>query len=158
MKLANINLAPYKTCPSWRKLMKKSVLVIITSIVVFSLSLVSVNAQQTLIESVVNGCNSEISTLCEDVVPGQARVLACLYAHSDKLSGKCEYSLYDAAIQLERAVSALSYTVNECSEDLERYCNDVEVGEGRVVDCFEKNKSALSARCKEALEVVGLNK
>ena len=138
--------------------MKKSVLVIITSIVVFSLSLVAANAQQTLIESVVNGCDSEISTLCNDVVPGQARILACLYAHSDKLSGKCEYSLYDAAVQLERAVSALSYTVNECSEDLEKYCNDVEVGEGRVVDCFEKNKSALSARCKDALEVVGMNK
>jgi hypothetical protein len=158
MKLANINLAPYKTCPLWRKLMKKSVLVLITSIVVFSLSLVSVNAQQALVESVVNGCNSEISTLCNDVVPGQARILACLYAHSDKLSGKCEYSLYDAAVQLERAISALTYTVNECSEDLEKHCMGVEVGEGRVVDCFEKNKSALSARCKDALEVVGLNK
>ncbi len=138
--------------------MKKSVLVLITSIVVFSLSLVSVNAQQALVESVVNGCNSEISTLCEDVVPGQARVLACLYAHSDKLSSKCEYSLYDAAVQLERAISALTYTVNECSEDLEKHCMGVEVGEGRVVDCFEKNKSELSARCKDALEVVGLDK
>jgi hypothetical protein len=136
--------------------MKKSVLVLITSIIIFSLSLVSTNAQQTLIESVANGCDDEITTLCKNVVPGQARILACLYAYSDKLSNKCEYSLYDAAVQLERAVSALTYTVNECSADLEKLCMDVEVGKGRVLECLNKNESAVSDRCKNALQVVGL--
>ncbi len=136
--------------------MKKSVFVLITSIIVFTLSLVSANAQQTLVETVANGCDNEITTLCTDVAPGQARILACLYAHSDKLSSKCEYSLYDAAVQLERAVSALSYTVNECSADLEKFCMNVEVGEGRVLDCLNKNESAVSERCKDALQVVGL--
>jgi hypothetical protein len=136
--------------------MKKSVLVLITSIIIFSLSLVSTNAQQTLIESVANGCDDEITTLCKNVVLGQARILACLYAHSDKLSNKCEYSLYDAAVQLERAVSALTYTVNECSADLEKMCMDVEVGEGRVLECLNKNESTVSDRCKNALQVVGL--
>ncbi len=136
--------------------MKKSVFVLITSIIVFTLSLVSANAQQTLVETVANGCDNEITTLCTDVAPGQARILACLYAHSDKLSSKCEYSLYDAAVQLERAVSALTYTVNECSADLEKLCMNVEVGEGRVLDCLNKNESAVSERCKDALQVVGL--
>jgi hypothetical protein len=136
--------------------MKKSVLVLITSIIIFSLSLVSANAQQTLVESVANGCDDEITTLCKNVVPGQARILACLYAYSDKLSNKCEYSLYDAAVQLERAVSALTYTVNECSADLEKMCMDVEAGEGRVLECLNKNESAVSDRCKNALQVVGL--
>jgi len=136
--------------------MKKSVLVLITSILVFSMSLVSANAQQTLVDSVVKGCGEEITTVCKDVVPGQARILACLYAHSDKLSNNCEYALYDAAVQLERAVSALTYTVNECSADLEKLCMNVEVGEGRVLACLDKNESAVSDRCKDALQVVGL--
>ena len=36
------------------------------------------------------------------MTPGQGRVLACLYAHGDKLSAKCEYALYDAAAQAGR--------------------------------------------------------
>jgi hypothetical protein len=48
-----------------------------------------------------------------------AASLACLYAHADKLSGQCEYALFDAAAQLERAVAALAYLVNECGDDLE---------------------------------------
>ena len=47
------------------------------------------------------GCEAAITTTCKDVTPGEGRILACLYAHGDKLSGKCEYALYDAAIQLE---------------------------------------------------------
>ncbi len=67
----------------------------------------SVSAQQTLIDSVAKGCDQELKTYCKDVTPGEGRVLACLYAFSDKLSGKCEYALYDAAAQLERAVAIL---------------------------------------------------
>jgi hypothetical protein len=45
-----------------------------------------------------------------------------LYAHGDKISGQCEYALYDAAVQLERFVAALTYVTNECEDDLEQYC------------------------------------
>jgi len=68
--------------------------------------------EQSLVETVANGCKAELDTYCKDVLPGEGRVLACLYAYSDKLSGKCEYALYDAAAQLEQAVDALAYVVN----------------------------------------------
>ena len=42
---------------------------------------------------------AELETYCKDVTPGDGRILACLYAHGDKLSGQCEYALYDAAEQ-----------------------------------------------------------
>jgi hypothetical protein len=113
-------------------------------------------AQQGLVETVANGCRTEIDTYCKDVTPGDGRVLACLYARSDKLSGKCEYALYDAAAQLERAVAALSYVVNECAADLEQFCQDVPAGQGRLLDCIEKNDPKVSSRCKEAVKQVGL--
>jgi hypothetical protein len=113
-------------------------------------------AEQSLVETVANGCKAEIETYCKDVTPGQGRVLACLYAHSDKLSGKCEYALYDAAAQLERAVAALSYVVNECADDLDQFCTGVAAGEGRLMDCLEKNDKKVSFRCKEAMKQVGL--
>ena len=133
--------------------MRKPISIFIACIIVFSLSLASASAEQTLLDSVAAGCEKEIAAHCEDVIIGQGRVLACLYAHSDKLSNKCEYSLYDAAIQLERAISAMTYTIYECSEDLDKFCGGVAAGEGRLLDCLEDNKSAVSGRCKDALQV-----
>jgi len=117
---------------------------------------ISAGAGQSLVETVANGCKTEIDTYCKDVTPGQGRMLACLYAHSDKLSGKCEYALYDAAAQLERAVAALSYVVNECAEDLDQFCQNVPAGEGRLLECLNKNDPKVSSRCKEAINQVGL--
>ena len=113
-------------------------------------------AGDDLVQSVVQGCKKELETYCKDVTPGQGRVLACLYAHSDKLSGQCEYALYDAAAQLERAVAALSYVINECGNDLKNLCSGVPVGEGRLLNCLEKNDSKVSGRCKQALKDVEL--
>jgi cysteine rich repeat protein len=117
---------------------------------------VSAGAQQSLVETVANGCKAELDTYCKDVTPGQGRMLACLYARNDKLSGKCEYALYDAAAQLERAVAALSYVVNECADDLDQFCRNVAAGEGRLLECIEKNDPKVSSRCKEAIKQVGL--
>lgn len=116
----------------------------------------SVWAQQGLIETVANGCKDEIQKYCSQVTPGEGRMLACLYAFEDKLSGRCEYALYDAASRLERAVAALSYAVNECSADLKQYCSGVVSGEGRLLDCLQKNDDKVSQRCKQARKDVGL--
>jgi len=115
-----------------------------------------VMAQEGLVESVVTGCKAELEKYCSNVTPGEGRVLACLYAYEDKLSGRCEYALYDAAAQLERAVAALSYVVNECSSDLKQYCAGVAAGEGRLLQCLQKNDAQVSQRCKQARKDVGL--
>lgn len=115
-----------------------------------------VTAQQGLIETVANGCKDEIQKYCSQVTPGEGRMLACLYAFEDKLSGRCEYALYDAASRLERAVAALSYAVNECSADLKQYCGSVAAGEGRLLECLQKNDDKVSKRCKQARKDVGL--
>lgn len=116
------------------------------------------SAQETLIETVATGCKTELETYCKNVTPGEGRILACLYAYQDKLSGKCEYALYDAAVRLERAVAALSYVANECEADLAANCAGVKAGEGRLLQCLEKNEAKVSKRCKDALKDVGLRK
>lgn len=122
------------------------------------LAMPALASQDSLVASVVNGCKTELESYCKDVTPGQGRGLACLYAHGDKLSGQCEYALYDAAVQLERAVAALSYMANECGEDLSTYCGGVVIGEGRVLDCLAKNEAKVSERCKQAQQDLGFTK
>jgi hypothetical protein len=109
-----------------------------------------------VIETVATGCEQELAAYCKDVTPGDGRILACLYAHVDKLSGQCEYALFDAAAQLERAVAELTYLVNECGHDLDKHCADVPAGEGRLLDCLNNNEKKVSSRCKQALKDTGL--
>jgi len=111
-------------------------------------------AEQGPVEIVAEGCKKDIETYCKGVTPGEGRVLACLYAYQDKLSNRCEYALYDAAAQLEKAVNALTYLANECRDDLKTYCADIKPGEGRLIQCIEKNKEKISGRCKQAIKDV----
>jgi hypothetical protein len=101
--------------------------------------------QGQLANQVREGCGSELTQYCAEVTPGEGRLLACLYAHGDKLSGKCEFALYGAAARLERAISAITYVASECRAELETHCADVEVGEGRVAQCLNDHASDLSS-------------
>lgn len=130
---------------------------------VWVLSVTSVSAaedpRQTAQEALgtfAKGCEQELATYCKDITPGKGRLLGCLYAYQDKLSPRCEYALYDAAAQLERAISRLNYTVGECRDDLKSYCAEIKSGEGRLLDCLQKNDAKLSSRCKTALKDGGL--
>jgi hypothetical protein len=114
------------------------------------------SAQEALIDEVKQGCKTELEKYCKEVTPGQGRALACLYAHEDKLSGACDYALYDAAAQLERAVNALAYVASECESDINKFCSGVQPGEGRIVKCIDKHEKDVSGRCKEAMKQVGL--
>jgi hypothetical protein len=104
------------------------------------------------------GCQQELVTFCKDVTPGEGRIIACLYAFQDKLSPRCEYALYDSVSQLDRTLTNLSYVVGECRDDLKKSCADVKPGEGRLLDCLNKNEAKVSGRCNSALKDSGLKK
>ena len=38
-----------------------------------------------------------------------------------------------------------------CSKDIAAFCGDVELGDGRILNCLDQNQSQLSATCKQAL-------
>ena len=137
--------------------MKRSCLFIMVMAIVLVFS-IPATAGDKLVQSVMDGCKKELESYCQAVTPGQGRLLACLYAHNDKLSGQCEFALYDAAVQLERAVSALGYVVNECRDDLQTLCSGVPAGQGRLLNCLQKNDAKVSGRCKQALKDTGLKK
>ena len=134
----------------------RRIMIFFVALAILLFGINSAIAQQDLVETVANGCKTELEKYCNQVTPGQGRVLACLYAYGDKLSSKCEYALYDAAVQLERAVAALSYVANECDADLEKYCASIKPGEGRLLECIEKHDKQVSERCKKAIKDVGL--
>jgi hypothetical protein len=110
----------------------------------------------SLVDEVKEGCKAELESYCKQVTPGEGRLLACLYAFQDKLSGRCEYALYDASARLERAVAALTYAATECKADIEKHCAKVQPGEGRIAQCLKKQGGKLDKRCSQAIKDVGL--
>ncbi len=107
---------------------------------------------ERIARTVSDDCKSEIETYCKNVTAGEGRVLACLYAYEDKLPAQCEYALYDAVAQLQHFISSMTYAVNECRDDLKKFCSNIKFGEGRVLQCLNKNEAKISSRCKQALK------
>jgi hypothetical protein len=115
-------------------------------------------AQETLADSIKKACHKELTTFCKGVPQGQGRILACLYAFEDKVSDKCVAAVYDAAVQLEQAVNALKYAATECKADMDKFCANVKLGEGRGLACLNKHDKDVSQTCKDALKQTGLRK
>ena len=134
--------------------MKKMIMGLAAVCCVVFLGGIAVAQQTGPVEKVLEGCRQEFETYCKNVTPGDGRLLACLYAYSDKLSNRCEYAIYDAATQLERAINALTFLANECRDDLKKYCSGVQPGEGRLAECIAKKKDVISDRCKNAIRDV----
>lgn len=134
--------------------MKKTVLVAIVG--VFLLGGMGAWAQDNIIEGVLKACEPEINTYCSQVTPGEGRLLACFYAHGDKVSARCEYALYEGAAALEQFANAVNYVATSCHDDLLKYCAEVQLGEGRVGTCLLEHKKDVTDACRQAIEDVGL--
>lgn len=130
--------------------------------IMLSLGLVAITgtsaiANKDVTNEIAEGCKLEISTYCNNVVPGQSRMLACFYAHSDKLSSQCETSLYEGAAKLKKDVSLLTYAINECAGDIKQFCSKVKIGERRIFRCLKENGSRITAECTKALDQTNLD-
>lgn len=108
-------------------------------------------AAETIVGTVAEGCKTELDAWCKDVTPGEGRVLSCLAAREDKLSGQCEYALYQASAQLDAFVSAIKHVATECKAELEKNCSSVKLGEGRLAQCLLANEATASPACKQAM-------
>jgi len=115
-------------------------------------------AAEQLPGSVAKSCEKELTTYCKDVTPGEGRILACLYAYDDKLTIRCGYALYETVAQLGRSLTALAYVASECRDDLKAYCSGINPGQGRLLQCIDKNRTKVSSRCKQALKETELKK
>jgi len=115
-------------------------------------------AADDVVGKLKKACNKELTTFCKGVVPGEGRVLACLYAFENKVSDQCNYAVYDAVLALEKAIADLKYAASECMVDLKKFCGNVKVGQGRGLACLQKNDKDVSQQCKDAQKLTGMRK
>lgn len=138
---------------------KKMSLGLIAACSLFITSQASAQDEQTLVEYAYNACKISIDAFCDEVTPGEGRLLYCLAAHEDKISYDCEYALYTAATVIQELTvaiveelnDAVEYLASECGTDIEEHCADVPVGEGRILMCLDENADDLTKECTTAV-------
>ena len=108
-------------------------------------------AQDTLVDQLIAACDADIQNYCSQVTLGEGRMLHCMAAHEDKISGQCQYAFYQAATLLEQLSMAIAYVARECETEIETHCSDVLMGEGRVLMCLEANEEEIGDSCKTAI-------
>ncbi len=127
------------------KILTASAVGLILGVATFSAS------AEDVVDHVINNCATEIESYCSQVMPGEGRMMACFYAHEDKLSGECVGALWDAAEALEEAVNTFVDIAVACETDIDQFCGDIEMGEGRILRCLESSADSLSEGCAAEL-------
>ena len=108
-------------------------------------------AQDSLVEHLIQACETDIQSYCSQVTLGEGRMLHCMAAHEDKISGRCQYAFYQAATVLEQLAQAIAYVANQCATDIETHCRGVAMGEGRILMFLTENQAEVSDACNQAV-------
>jgi hypothetical protein len=108
-------------------------------------------AQESLIDHLIDACEGDLHKYCSQVTPGDGRLLHCMAAHEDKISGQCEYAFYQTASLLEQLSVAIAYVAQECQTEIQTLCSGVELGEGRILACLDEHSEEVGDSCKKAV-------
>ncbi len=119
-------------------------------LLVILLACVTTN-KQLAAQSIFESCSKDIESYCSQVTPGNGRLSACIYAHEDKVSDECDAATGDLSNLLDWFLETVRYTLDQCADDIQKYCTETEFGEGRILSCLAEKSSQLTDGCQEAV-------
>lgn len=96
-------------------------------------------------------CRADIRHFCDTVTAGHGRLMACIYAHEDKVSEACDEASSDVGNILDTVFAKVEQVLSECRPDIEKYCTDKKFGDGAILTCLNQNSASLAEPCKNAV-------
>ena len=98
-------------------------------------------AQATRAQNEDRPCRPDVEKFCADVEPGGGRIASCLGQHGAELSRECVTQVQEMRKRWLAAHEA-------CDDDVDKFCQDIEPGERRVVACLKDHMRDLSKECR----------
>ena len=93
-------------------------------------------------------CEEEIKRLCPDIKPGDGRIAECIRQHEKEFSPQCRKKHKE----IEKHKQAREQAKKACHDDAQKFCKDIDPGEGRMVRCLEEHEKSLSEGCRATFE------
>jgi len=97
-------------------------------------------------------CKPEMERMCKHPMQqGGGKALKCLKKHYLNVTVEgCKRALTRYVRQGTENIKLAPAVFDQCQVDVERYCQDVQPGSGRVHDCLYKHKRNISEECAKA--------
>ena len=89
-------------------------------------------------------CREDVKKLCPDLKRGSGGVGDCLNQHAAELSAACQDHLSKIKAKMDAWRQA-------CQDDVQKFCNDIDAGHGKIIKCLHKNHDGLSQSCQDQL-------
>lgn len=102
------------------------------------------------VKIVGDGCSKEINTFCKDVPMGEHRIMNCLTAHENQLSGGCEAAIAKGKSTIDAALGDANFFGAKCGPDMKLLCSDIKSGQGPLA-CLIEHNTNITMRCYQAL-------
>jgi outer membrane protein OmpA-like peptidoglycan-associated protein len=100
-------------------------------------------------------CGTDIDKFCKSTNLGGGRVQQCLERNQATVSPQCRASAHNLSILLKKRAAARATVARICDADRLRFCNGIQPGDGNLMECFEKAKRNISAKCQQAVADAG---
>jgi hypothetical protein len=96
------------------------------------------------VEAVQGACAPDVNKFCGNVTRGEGRLLVCMHAYDDQLSRSCQFALYRASRNLDRALNRVEQMADACWNDIEAQCGNAD----RIGQCVMEKATSLSPSCQ----------
>jgi hypothetical protein len=107
---------------------------------------------ETIVAELKSACEEDFKSYCANVTTGEARIVFCMLANEDKISSKCVDAVIGVADRIEMKMSKLVRTAQACETDINKSCNAVRAGDGRLMQCIRDHQDKLSSACGIAIK------
>ncbi len=97
-------------------------------------------------------CADDTRKFCKGIIPGHGRIIACLMSHESELTPACKAHAEEARAKINEGLEKL--VLGACKKDRDKFCKDVEPGQGRILECLKQNRASLRPACKAKLRRV----
>ncbi|HUI24682.1 MAG TPA: hypothetical protein VL403_01260 [Candidatus Kryptonia bacterium] len=88
-------------------------------------------------------CAADAQKLCPGVPAGGGRIKKCLREHQADLSDACK-------ARIQQALAERKGPHHACAADVEKFCQGVPAGGGKIAQCLKDHAADLSPECQAA--------
>ena len=93
-------------------------------------------------------CAEDAKKLCGNEKPGGGRIAKCMKAHESEASPACQSAMKAAEERAEKVRE-------ECKGDVQKFCQGIRPGQGRIIACLKGHKAELAPACAAEFDRAG---